>query len=213
MAKGYKITNDIEVLIAETYNSLHKADPKVTAKEVRAEVETRLKQRYEGKEFPPDWPGVSAVGKVITKIHKEEGQAAYDPLDTPWSLGCLAKHEISAEALPAVMRVYEERLRTKEQYFTIREAMWVARLYRLVDDTTLLDQWASVYAVRNQVTSVLELPIETRDLDTGLMSHTDQISPPFWNEEMLELVTEKMDEHGYDRAWKEDETAPDQEGQ
>ena len=59
-------------------------------------------------------------------------------MDAPWSVASLVKYPITPEALPAVLRVWAT-LRINKFGFTIREALWAARLYATsIDFETLV---------------------------------------------------------------------------
>jgi hypothetical protein len=57
------------------------------------------------------------------------------PIDALWSLGTLSEYPIPTDALPIVMSIWERRLMQldADEYLTIREALWVARLYKLIE--------------------------------------------------------------------------------
>ena len=176
MAKGLSI-KPIEPLIAETFNSMYELDSKVTAKEVQAKVRTKLKDKYKDKELPPDWPSVSAVGKVITKIRPKFGT---DPLDEPFCLGKLVKYPIPPEVLPVVLRVWAKRLEEAkpdkdgfsfQMTFTVRDALWVARLAKLFDDPEAIWGFAFWYSVRERAYEAIGEDMDTSDLDTELLKN------------------------------------------
>jgi hypothetical protein len=103
------------------------------------------------------------------------------------------------EALPAVMQIFKKRLCQKRLYeegalpivskvsgerspekhedsaagieLTIREALWISRLYTLFKGEDLADQlegWAWWYARRQQAYEVMEKPFDTSTLDALL---------------------------------------------
>lgn len=129
MAKGPIITDEVKWLIAKIYLE----HPDWRAKEVRMEVNTRLCK--ENPKLNPDWPGLSTVQKELTEIRKK--YAARPPestkLDEPWSLGSLVEYPIAPEALPVVISVYKKCMLEEEPELTIREALWIGRLYRIIE--------------------------------------------------------------------------------
>lgn len=149
MAKGLSV-KPIEPLIAETFTNMHKLDAKITAKEVQAEVRTRLKDTYKDKELPPDWPSVSAVGKVITKIKPKLG---LDPEDNLWSVSALTDYDIPPEALPTVMKAWAKALED-DVPLTIRQVKWVVSLYCIEDNIGDLIIIALEYANREKATKL-----------------------------------------------------------
>lgn len=90
-------------------------------------------------------------------------------LDVPWSVGSLAQHPIPPEALPVVLQAYvlEDTWGTptatsygvRRGTLTVREALWVARIYQLFLDEEDgnqeenwrdMLQWARTYALKEQ---------------------------------------------------------------
>lgn len=134
------------------------------------------------------------------------------PLDSCWSVGCLEKKDcdIPPEALPVVMFIYEKRLFHGE-LFTIREVLWIARLHKIIDNPTLLEELAHAYAFRELIDWILDNPIYTRDLDITLMrcmdgritaidviEHPYKIHPlPTWGWEEEAELEKKLRKKGY----------------
>lgn len=149
MAKGVKITDVIKVLIAETFNSMYELDPKVTAKEVQAKVNTILREK--NPKLDSDWPGVSAVGKVITEIKKKMNELGPDPEDRPWSVSALTltDYDMPPEALPVVMQAWAKAL-VENAPLTIRQVKWIARLHCILGNIDGLTVRALEYASREK---------------------------------------------------------------
>lgn len=125
MAKGPVLPDEVKALITRVYLER----PYLRAKEVRHEVNDRLRER--NPSISPDWPGLSIVQKVIAPLRK----LPPDPEESPWSLYTLSKYVIPADALPVVLEAYGLTIKWKlEEPLTIREAKWVARLYRVLTD-------------------------------------------------------------------------------
>ena len=133
------------------------------------------------------------------------------PLDSPWSVGCLGKYDIPPEALPKVMFIYEKRLREAEQHFTIREALWIARLHKIIDNPIILERFASGYALRDQTDWILNSPVYTRDFDISVIRYMNgqitaadivdspgRIHPlPTWGRGEDEELEKKLRKKGY----------------
>jgi len=155
MPKGLSV-KPIEPLIIDTFNEMYQRDQKVTAKEVRKKVRDKLEEMYTVKNLPSDWPGVSAVGKIITAIKKKMTQLGPDPEDRPWSVLALAIYDIPPEVLPTLLKYWAQSMKTawkvdqlkpsnaehakileeaKQlgalQPLTIRQAKWIGRLYHI----------------------------------------------------------------------------------
>ena len=73
--------------------------------------------------------------ETIIKLISQARNNPDSPIDETWSLGSILEYPIPADALPMVMSIYERRLMQGDgdEYLTIREALWVARLYKLIE--------------------------------------------------------------------------------
>jgi hypothetical protein len=176
MAKGPKITDEVINLIASVY--LEHQDWR--AKEIKKEVNVRL--RRVNPKLPPDWPGLSAVQKELTKIRKRltELPPEKQELDRPWSMATVMKYPIPPEALLSVLEVWVwTRENLKDAVFTIREAQWASRLYFLTSDTASLAKVARLYAWTEMVDEISEVrsPHHARDLRLFSLLTRQEITP------------------------------------
>jgi hypothetical protein len=160
---------------------------------------------------------IESMGEIVPAeetLEKLISQARNHPvsdLDAPWSVGCLAKYDMPPDALPIVMKIYEGRLREEEQHFTIREALWIARLHKIIDDPIVLERFASAYALRDQVDWILNSPVYTRGFDISVIRYMNKqltgadiakfpgiINPlPAWGREEEEELKKKLRQKGY----------------
>lgn len=95
-------------------------------------------------------------------------------VDEPWNIATLSEYEIPAEALPMVLRVWGRSFERRGKHLTIREAKWVSRLYRLVQDIDALKWWAKYYAVQEKITEITgKRPknVLSRNLMDGFLWH------------------------------------------
>ena len=72
---------------------------------------------------------------------------------------------------------------------SVREVLWIARLHEIVDNSVLLEEWASAYALRDQICWVLEWPNDTLDLDLLLIKRKQKDYPSHLDERSLDIVT------------------------
>lgn len=117
---------------------------------------------------------VSPTEDTMIKKISEARNKPKSPLDEQWSLGYLAQYDIPPDALPIVMRIYEKRLRELKQDFTIREAMWIARLSKCTDDLIVLERFATVYALTEKVNWILGKTTHDRHFDIKLLQAMDK---------------------------------------
>ena len=95
----------------------------------RQALAVELKQLIEEmKEIPPS-------EETMIKLISRARTNPESPLDEVWTLGSLSEHPIPTDALPIVMSLQYRRLMEydTEKFLTIREALWAARLYKLIE--------------------------------------------------------------------------------
>jgi len=162
MAKGPPITDTVEAIIASVYQK----HPKWKAPAVRNVVDDILHK--DDPKLPPGWPSLSSVQKVLATVRKPHD----NPQDKPWSTAMLKDNPISPEALAVVLKVWKFRIE-KGDTFTIREAKWAARLYRvetgLEQDTERLFFLASRHARTEIIFDLIDRPFDSTELDRSLM--------------------------------------------
>ena len=163
MAKGPIITPEVENLIV----FIHEKHRRWTANMVCNEARSTLRKK--NPRLPKDWPSLSTVQKILARVRKEVGRV--DPKDGVWSLGSLLEYPMSPEALPAVMEAYSDLDIWSSAdwpnpgYLTVREALWLARLYKLIEDPGLLLEWAYQYAMAERYSEITGRALNTTPLD------------------------------------------------
>jgi hypothetical protein len=95
------------------------------------------------------------------------------PFDELWSLASLAEHPLPAEAMPVVLAAYRKTLATLggSDELTVREAEWIARLYKVIDDPDLVRDWAWLYALAEWSAKVTGQPFITEEFDVELLTN------------------------------------------
>lgn len=90
----------------------------------------------------PEYPDISTVSKHLKKLRDKDAERSPElrALDEPWSLHSLPDYPVSTEALPVVMSLHEKcilescgGITTEYWCLSIREALWIARLYKVVE--------------------------------------------------------------------------------
>lgn len=160
MAKNPLITNEVRQVITETY--LKHSD--WIAKEIRDGVEARLHEQ--NPRSKRGWPGLSSIQKELSKIRMLENQRPTElkELDNRWSIGTLKNFPIPAGALSKVLGVKWLR-RDGAVPLTIREAMWIGRLYCLPMETKDISFLSAQYALRERVSELTGKPVDTFEID------------------------------------------------
>ena len=112
--------------------------------------------------------------ETLSKWISEARNHPVSELDSQWSVGCLSQSSVPPESLPIILQIYEERLRTIDQYFTIREVLWIGRLFKVIEDPVLLGRFASAYADRDKIDWILGNPVDTRGFDFTLIHYNNK---------------------------------------
>jgi len=185
MAKGPYLTDRIRQMIAEIYH----AEPQVKSGKAREKLLQRMKAEGLNETFGSNYPSRSTLS-VELKSLREKNEARPPEskgLDQPWTIGSLSKYPIPPEALPIVMAIYRKAPTTSREItpegevayvmlensraLTIREAQWIARLYKVIDDPDLLWDWAWLYAQDEWVAEVTGKPFFFPEFDLELMEN------------------------------------------
>lgn len=154
MAKGPVVSDEIKKTIAEVYHS----DPNLIAKEVMAEVN----RRHDGK-----GPGLSSIQKSLSKIRARDKEEAKKGLEVGWSVAVSDKYDIPRDAYEVLLRVWRWNI-VVGRTFTVREARWVARLWKIIPYEKLLAR-AVEYGWRERVAvSIGSETVTTIDLDLAV---------------------------------------------
>ena len=128
MAKGPYLTDEIRELIADIYRE----DPPIKPTRARGLLLDRMRERGLNEFFGSNYPSVSAVSKALKEFRRidQERTPQSKKLDGPWSILTLAEYPISPEALPVVLEEWMTA-QIRDRPLTIREALWLDRLYPL----------------------------------------------------------------------------------
>jgi len=145
-------------------------------------------------------PSEETIEKLISRARNHEDS----PLDQPWCVGYLSKYPIPPEALPIVMDMYQSSLNMEGQRFTIRVALWVARLSQLIDDGDFLMRLVFLYAEREHIYWILDMPIDTIDIDRAAIHYIysdeetrDEIAHKTWILNPQEDIKERLKKKGH----------------
>ena len=180
MAQGPHLSQEIKILIAR----IHLEHPDYGPTNLREELLRRMKETGLDRNFGPDWPGVSAVGKVLANIRSNLDKRPPETkrIDMPWSIGSLPQYSIPPEALPMVLRLYAQpmsvtvrvatqRLRVKAEpiSFSIRDALWVSRLSKLFSDPQDIWDFAAWCSVQERTYEAIGEATDFANIDRLLL--------------------------------------------
>jgi hypothetical protein len=133
MARGNVLPESMKILIAQVYLE----HPDWRTRKIREEVIRRWHQASLNYD-DPNWPGLSAVQKLLAEYRKKHEEQAFElkELDRPWGILDTAKYPIPPEILPTVLEAWGMKLE-EDNPITIREALWIARLYYVFKEARL----------------------------------------------------------------------------
>ncbi len=120
------------------------------------------------------------------------------PLDNPFSIASLAEHDIPPEAGPAVMSIYK-KLVSENEGFSIGEAQWVARLYKIIEPPELVWYWANLYAEWEKISWMQGTTFHSNELDIMMMLDVYYARD---NRDIIELLEIDKDDYAHIRIWK-----------
>ncbi len=109
-----------------------------------------LEQMMQSRDVRDKLPERESIAKIISRTRKHPKS----PLDEPWHVVTLADYDMPAEALPALLLIWGKSQEEPDEPLTIREAMWVARLYRLINNIEFLYVYAKHYALEEEVAEI-----------------------------------------------------------
>ncbi len=168
MAKRKRMVNRI---VKDEVASVLLDKPNSTAIELKREVEKRLKKKGYNYKFT-DRTYLNIKNGLLPNLGDK-------PIDQPWGIGACAEYydRISPESIPILMRV--EQLKGL-QTFSIRQAIWVLRLYPLIMETYNNEDekfkediwaWSLVYAHMERVSELTNSKLDTSELDQELLDY------------------------------------------
>ncbi len=121
---------------------------------------------------------------ILKKTRKEYGGLPDEikKMDKPWTLASVERYPIPPEALPIVMRVWKQQLNWFEP-FTIRQAKWVGRLYKVIpEDLVLLAHWSGLYAITERMNSLIGTEVNSAPFDAALVMGPWELLTALWTD-------------------------------
>lgn len=107
-------------------------------------------------------PSTRSIQEIVTTAKEAAFTEAFKKQDKLWHFGLLREYpEIRGDAVKAIGKISN----FAENKLTIRQALWVARLYPLEGDTTKLWLKATAYALTEALFDLSEIEFNTSELD------------------------------------------------
>ncbi len=169
--------------IADYIMELARDDLTLTAIEVGNKAKKELIDRQTSAQdrqwMQSKFPSDRKVQDLVSKARNFERDE--DALDAPWSMACLdsssplrieiatSDRVLLAHSAGRLLEIYRRCL-IVGQRFTVRQAIWAARLAAALPkaDFSPLHSWAYMYASREKTALALGQPMDTSDLDANL---------------------------------------------
>ena len=79
-------------------------------------------------EIIEDMGEIAPAEETLEKLISKARNTPYDDQDKPWHIARLAQYDIPPEALPKVLEICVDKLRSEGVHITIREAKWIGKL-------------------------------------------------------------------------------------
>jgi hypothetical protein len=171
MARGPAVTDEIRILIAQTYL----AHPNWKKTEIRNWISSELHNK--NSNLPSSFPSLRIVYKVIAQIVYNEEEP--DPQNKPWSLGSLEQYPLSSEVIPTVLKIWKLKDERGET-FSVREAKWAGRLAKIErfdNDISRLIHFITIYSNIERIYTLLGFPFNSDALDRTLMGIHEPYNP------------------------------------
>lgn len=152
-----KIDPAVTDALRDAWFTLRAEDEWPAAKDVQHLALRRL--REQGKQL--QLPSERAVYNIMEEAQRSWSAIASDQkqLDQQWSVGHLATHPIDPGAVPSVLRAWKYSL-IKREAFMLRQALWVARLSGVTNDTATLWALSRQYAANERTYQTNKHPPE-----------------------------------------------------
>ncbi len=173
-----KTPEKTRLFIIDIYNSLYKADGKKPSAPHVLEVAQKSIERSSRKDiFLPKIRKTENIIKEITPIESLSSEERNQQLD--WKL--TSDYPLHPDSYPAVVRAWKYSCHADEK-FTVRQAKWVSRLYRLLPDAVSLWTCSYIYSKIEELHLMskisydsfyddLSLFMDTLELQTFLETH------------------------------------------
>ena len=109
-------------------------------------------------------PGRTVIGDFIAKEYKPAKKKQDETgIDRSWHLGTLNQYPLPPEAVKRVLAIQRSRVVLTTGDITIRQAIWISRLYVLIEDLKILGRIAWHYAFHERISQISGI----KDFDTS----------------------------------------------
>ncbi len=129
---GSPLNPEIKNLMIQIWTQMRNEGIEATATKVRTSIAKQIKgkERQFGR-----LPKLRTFQDVIGKAKNTTD--SNPSIDEDWSMASLIIHDFPADSMPFIIKIWRYAIANHEK-FTVMQAKWVARLYRIYESTTLL---------------------------------------------------------------------------
>lgn len=166
-SRGPKISPQIKrYIVVEALKDKH-IPRKILAEELKEKIDNSGMGRS---------PSPETLEKLISKARNHELHSE----DKPWTL--VRSSEITADAIPVVLRLWKQQLNLfgPQLPFTIRQAKWITRLYKVITDDLLLITWSNLYAIQESASDLLGVDLDSEVFDAALVMGPWEFLTALW---------------------------------
>jgi hypothetical protein len=171
----------------------------------------RLALAVELKNLIEEMGEISPAEETMIRLISKARNHPASPLDKPWSISCLPQYPIPPEALPSVLQVWVY-MREENMVFTIREALWAARIYTITKDIRTLSIYSFGISDLEKMNEISGSEITFADFDLSLFEFITgqkitperrkmilQVNKDEWPERAI--IEEKIEKYGLDELF------------
>ena len=115
---------------------------------------------------------VSPSEETLMKMISDARNKETSPLDKPWHMGTLGDIPLPSEAIPYILKI--KKIHTQNESIgklTIRQAIWISRLYATIKDINDLGYNAYMISVYEIMCSLSKTPFDTSEFDDILADY------------------------------------------
>ena len=116
----------------------------------------------------------SAIIKHLTEVNR--GIKTPSELEKPWNLGMSNRYPVPPDALPVLLDILaSDNIPKEDEGVTVRQALWIGRLYRIVHKSELLYTIVRHYAFWERVCEISNIDFDSAEYDR-ILTRPDELA-------------------------------------
>ena len=121
-------------------------------------------------------PSLRAVQKIFADIKAKTKTPEFQRKEADWNMATLDEHPLPSEAIPMILEIQARD--THFGKFSIRQAIWISRIFRVISDLELLDDISWYYTLHEKICQLSGTPFDTSKYD-NLLNDPKQLIKAF----------------------------------